>query len=78
MTAQRQTYCPNGLNSMNKHWAGSRPLSCVECEKVLPSRCPQCGRLVRVRISGLLQKHKYLPIGQNRYVKCSFGRSGGS
>ena len=33
MMAPRMTYCPNGLNQMNKHWAGSRPLSCVECER---------------------------------------------
>ena len=26
-------YCPIGLNAMNKHLAGSRPLSCVECKK---------------------------------------------
>lgn len=26
------TYCSNGLNAMNKHLAGSRPLSCVECK----------------------------------------------
>jgi hypothetical protein len=31
--ATNLTYCPIGFNSMNKHLAESRPLSCVECEK---------------------------------------------